>query len=99
MNRRIVHKFPLLGTETEVISMPKSAKILSLQTQRSSPCIWALVDPDEEIDTCRSFITIGTGITLPEETDTKRLDFIGTFQLRDGIFVGHVFEVVDKQAI
>jgi hypothetical protein len=93
-----VWKFPLLS-ESKILrnekqdaiqvmlDMPEGAKILSLQVQNDMPCIWALVDPSAE-NVKRTFVIIGTGITLPK----GEFDFVGTFQLEKLGLVFHVFE-------
>ena len=73
------------------LSMPKDADILSVQVQGEQPCIWALVEPGAAIEH-RHFRLVGTGHPISENIDT--LEFIGTFQLRGGILVFHLFEVV-----
>jgi hypothetical protein len=65
--------------------MPAGGKILSLQVQDNSVCIWALVEPKNEME-IRIFETFPTG----QDMDTTGMQYIGTFQL--GSYVGHVFE-------
>lgn len=68
--------------------IPKAAKFLSVQTQDNLPMMWFLVDPTKEAET-RHFVILPTG---GGSTDTSKLEFLGTFQLDGGAFVGHVFE-------
>ena len=42
-----------------------------------------------ELVTFRTFYTFATGQPLPEEFD--QLHYVGTYQLHDGSFVGHVY--------
>ncbi|MBU0846654.1 hypothetical protein KKH23_05640 [Patescibacteria group bacterium] len=67
------------------IGMPVDAEILCLQIQHGEPRIWALVDPDAEIEE-REFVLYGTGHPI-ERTGS----YVGTYQT--GSFVFHVFEV------
>lgn len=82
-----IWKFPLtLGVD--VLDMPKSAKVLTVQTQGETPCLWALVDTNAPTER-RSFRTFGTGHKIP---DNEKLDYICTYQLDGGQFIFHVFE-------
>ncbi len=72
------------------LSLPRGAKILTVQEQYNNPQIWALVDPNNRTE-IRKFRLAGTGHLIQENTDS--LDYIGTFQLADGQFIGHVFEI------
>lgn len=82
-----VFKYPLTPYTT-VIEMPMGAKILTVQTQRGAPCIWALVNDDYPSEE-RRFIVYGTGHPLCENMQ----EYIGTFQLDNGDLVFHVFEI------
>lgn len=73
-----------------VIKMPEGARVLSVQVQCGSPCMWALVD-DQRPMVDRRFLVVGTGhqIARPEAWE-----FVGTFQMMDGLMVWHLFEEV-----
>lgn len=84
-----IWKFPLKILDEQVIQMPKNARILSLQLQNTSPCIWAFVTPENELED-RFIKMFGTGHVI--KGDTENLLFIGTFQLPRLVF--HVFEEI-----
>lgn len=88
MNQTI-HKFPLPVEGEFSIEMPKFAHILCVQTQRGTPCIWATVDTSQPMET-RIFRIFGTGHPLDENHNSSH--YIGTFQLAERYFVGHLFE-------
>lgn len=71
------------------ILMPKGAHILTVQVQRDTPCIWAIVDPAQPIEP-RTFRILGTGHEM--DMDIPHSHYIGTFQLFDGSYIGHMFE-------
>lgn len=71
------------------ITMPKGAKVLSVQNQYQTPCIWALCNPDAP-KVQRRFLAVNTGDNLPNIMD---ITFLGTVQLHGGDTVVHVFEV------
>lgn len=70
------------------LSLPTNAEILAVQIQYDLPCIWAVVEIKDEVET-RWFKVIGTGHKHKEIEADK---YIGTFQLLNGAFVGHLFE-------
>lgn len=75
------------------LDLPRGAKILKVDTQFDLPQLWALVDPDESIMEMRKFRFAGTGHPIVEELE--KLEFIDTFQMRDGNLIFHVFEVFE----
>lgn len=85
-----IFKYKLEVGDKMHIDMPSGAEVLAVQVQYDTVCIWALVDPDRPTQT-RTFRVFGTGHEMPQ---SEALNYIGTFQLLDGQFVGHVFEVV-----
>lgn len=99
MKHQVVHKFPLEVTDLQRINLPLGAKILALQVQYGQPCLWALVDPEENCDDeyARTFATVGTGNEFADISDAADLQYIGTYQLQNGAFVYHVFEVVQGE--
>lgn len=82
-----IWKFPIPVTDYFTTTMPKGAKFLALQVQRSEPCAWFLVNPDNEPEG-RRFFVVGTGHNVPAEAG----EYLGTFQMAGGSFVGHLFE-------
>ena len=84
---RTIWKYKIPVTDEFTISMPQDAKILAVQVQYETPVIWAVVDtdkPDEDV----KFKLYGTGQPDINTVDTM---YVGTFQLFDGGFVGHLF--------
>lgn len=67
--------------------MPCGATILSVQTHKGHPKLWALVDTDAPSET-RFFCVVGTGHLV----DFKGA-YIGTFQFDFLKLVFHLFEV------
>lgn len=85
----VIYKFPLIVTDVQEHVVPGLVGvqgILSVQVQRGVPCVWMVVNEDLSARTVR-FRIIGTGHAMVE----NRGAFLGTFQLEDGHFVGHVF--------
>lgn len=85
-----IWKFPILNIESSVIRMPEGAEILTIQVQDKKPCIWALVNPENEKES-RIFEIYGTGHDINCDSEIKR-KYINTFQLSGGMYVFHVFE-------
>jgi len=86
-----VYKYPVPCKDNFSLMLPKDAKILTVQNQREEPQLWALVDPDAPLEE-RKFRLAGTGHPVTQEN----LDYIGTFQLRGGDYIGHLFEIVES---
>lgn len=84
-----IYKYPLdMQGAAQIINMHAGAELLAVQVQRDVPCIWALVNPDNQMMQ-REFLIVGTGHDLPERYGGH----VGTFQLDGGNFVFHVFEL------
>lgn len=80
------------ATALQCVEMPKGAKILSLQTQNNIPCIWALVNPDKNVEEEeRIFVTHGTGDII-STNNLMQMQYIATYQIDEGEYVFHVFE-------
>jgi hypothetical protein len=71
-----------------VLDMPDGASVLSVQEQRGSLVMWALVDTDKPMEK-RRFAIYGTGHAVPIYIGV----YHGTVQLAQGHLVVHVWEV------
>jgi hypothetical protein len=70
----------------QTIHSHKDAEFLDVQAQYGEAVLWALVDPSQP--SCIYTIKIyGTGHMVYE----NHLKHLGTFQLMEGQFIGHVF--------
>ena len=84
-----IYKYSILPLKT-TLSIPAGAKILSMQLQNALPVIWVEANIDVSIpNEDRYFKVLGTGF----EVDENCKAFIGTFQMLDGTFVGHLYEL------
>lgn len=89
---KTIWKFKLNEGDRQVISMPKNAQILSIQSQYGEPCMWVLVDVKDDVELeDRIFETFGTGHEIHYDMGIDRTH-IGTYQVAGGSFIGHVFE-------
>ena len=86
---KTIYKYPLPMTEDPTIEMPRGSRVLTVQVQGSTPCIWAIVDPNQPLE-IRRFRVFGTGHPIDENINS--ITYIGTFQLLGGGFIGHLFE-------
>jgi hypothetical protein len=83
-----IWKFPIEIGGLVTITMPRRAEVLSVGVEKPDQVvIWAMVDPAAE-RTTRTFHVRGTGHDLTGGEGR----FIGTFQLPEHAFVGHLFE-------
>lgn len=85
---KTIWKFPIVVADSVQISMPQGARVLSVQEQNRTPCIWALVDPEAPKQT-RRFRILGTGHDFPE---ADAYEYHDTFQMHGGALVFHLFE-------
>ena len=88
---KTIHKYRLQITASQPVLIPKGAHILTIQAQDDIPCLWALVDPDQATE-MRILEMYGTGDPIHESG--KPREYIGTFQIKGGESVFHVFEYV-----
>jgi DNA-directed RNA polymerase subunit RPC12/RpoP len=86
-SERKIFKYPLPIDDEIEISMPEDSEILTVQTQKGTPCIWAIVDTDAPLTTRRLCLR-GTGHAF-KGNEGK---YIGTFQLDNGALIFHLFE-------
>lgn len=83
-----IYKYEFVVVDEFSIEMPKDAKILTVQIQQETSCIWALVNIDN-VQQKRYFEIKGTGWEIK---DVEKLNYIGTFQQASGLFIWHLFE-------
>jgi len=76
----IVYKYEV----KPIMLLPKGAEILTMQMQHGVPTLWALVDPENELED-RLIDIVGTGWDVKENTK-----YVCTYM--DGPFVWHAFE-------
>lgn len=84
-----IWKWPLKVTDLQSLPIPSGSELLTVQTQNDMPQLWALVDEMATI-VHRNFATYGTGTPIPEGDHG---DYVGTYQIRGGALVFHVFEL------
>lgn len=87
--KRTIWKFPFDVDDRVGIDMPKGAKLLAVQLQGDTPCLWAEVDPGAKKES-RLFAVFGTGNQMPREMGYSDV-YVGTFQ--EGPFVWHLYEL------
>lgn len=85
---KAIWKYEMHILEEFTIEMPVGAEVLSVQVQDGLPYIWALVEPENE-RASRMFSLRGTGHPAGDLCGVK---FIGTFQMRGGMLVFHLFD-------
>lgn len=83
-----VHKQPLKVADVQTVTMPARARILTVQVQGGTPCIWYLCNPDRPPED-RTIRIAGTGHPIEEMIAA----YISTFQLDGGALVFHAFEL------
>ncbi len=82
-----IYKYELSHVLSQIIKMPSVHQILCVQIQREKPCLWVKVDLDSERQDVQINI-YGTG-HIHEKIHGQ---YIGTFQMDEGVCIFHVFE-------
>jgi len=83
---KVIYKYSI---RTPQVTIQKNAQIVKVGLDyNDEPCIWAIVDPNEENEK-RNFIIVGTGESW--SNDLGDFKYIGTYF--DGGYVWHVLEV------
>jgi hypothetical protein len=91
--KKTIWKFQFEVADIFVIEMPKDAEILTIQSQNGNPCMWALVNPEEEKEE-RHFEMYGTGHDIYYDMGVDR-QYIGSFQMLSGDLIFHIFERIN----
>jgi hypothetical protein len=85
---KTVYKYQIPSADEFSLYLPQGAQCLSIQVQKDTPCLWALVDPEQPTE-ARRFRIAGTGHPI---ANSNALSFLGTFQVFGGDLVFHLFE-------
>lgn len=85
-----IFKYELKLEDSQTVALPLGARVLTVKEQKGVPCIWCMVNPDETRILECEFRIVCTGQEI-SETESDRLNYIGTFFLASGSFVGHLF--------
>lgn len=88
---KTIWKFPFSIEEFIGLRMPANATLLHVDVQNGTPCLWAVVNPDEPM-VLRNLRVIATGQAFAVDYDDEH---VATFQ--SGQFVWHVFDEGDQR--
>ena len=83
---KAIWKYELQIVARQAIDMPPGARVLHVDNQRGSLCLWAFVTPGPETER-RIFHVIGTGHPIE---DTEGIKHVGSVVIDP--FVWHAFE-------
>ncbi len=91
MSSRAIYKYPLAPTDSQILCLPKGAKILSIITQNEAVCLYAEVNTAavSGADDRYEIRIYGTGHQLRDDLDD--FNFLGTVSLHGGLLVFHIF--------
>lgn len=96
---KTIYKYALITTDKQVIKVPClmneewelvlfKDQILKVGVQNEQLFMWCLVD-DNQLKSDRDIYIYGTG--HPVNKDFLKNNYVGTYQLMNGNFVGHIF--------
>lgn len=85
---RTVWKYPVpMQRESHVLALPNGHRVLHVDSQYGTQCLWIEVDESETLKVSRRFIWTGTGWNIPE----GYTNHIGTVLVDGGAFVWHLW--------
>lgn len=88
---RKIYKYKLKITGEQILILPKESIILTIQCIGDIPYVWAQIDTIINETEERYILIFATGETLPD----IEMEYIGTYQIFNGIEVHHIFEVLE----
>ena len=86
-----VWKYKIPMKDSFSIEMPDNHSTLTVQLQNNEPYIWVLVETSDTLIKAE-FRLAGTGHAI-EYPENDGLNYIGSFQMENGRFIFHLFEV------
>jgi hypothetical protein len=89
-----IWKASLQVQDMQVVDMPRGAQILYVREQGGVPCVWFWCDTKQPKEP-RLIATIGTGHDAPIPGEGR---YLGSYFVRDGQYVFHVFEPIKPTA-
>lgn len=82
-----IHKFAVAASGVTELKVHNYYTILCIQTQGNAAFIWI------EVDTTRPKVDLSLWTYMTGEKQTVCGEYLGTFQLDNGSYVGHVYKV------
>lgn len=83
-----IWKYELKVVDQQSIKMPVGAEMLTVKVQNNVPCLYCMVDIDNERE-FRGIRTFGTG---HNSIENEIMSYVGTYQLPEHGLVFHVFD-------
>ena len=74
--------------DEQIVELPEGAEALTVQIQDGQPCLWYLVNPVQPL---RKYLVRMAGTGHPIERNYSKNEYVGTFQMKDGQLIFHVF--------
>jgi hypothetical protein len=85
-----VLKYPVKIADTFQLFMVPGSRVVHVDVQNGVPVMWAIVPTGDASQELRTFHVRGTGHGIEDG-----LRYLGSLQLHDGAFVGHLFEPIE----
>lgn len=76
------------------LNLPEGYEVLSVMDQHNKSQMWIKVNDKDTNTKPVRFVTYGTGHDIDEELNLK---FVGTFPVVNGMFIFHLFEVLEEK--
>ena len=88
---KTVYKYHLDITDYQKVTLPYGAKILCIKTQYDEPCLWALIDKEQQATEEVLIRCAGTGHPIAEADEN--LEYIDSILICRDTLVFHFFKV------
>ncbi len=88
MANRSIYRYKIDIANTQTLTLPKGAEILSVINHFGDVCIYAIVDTETTEREEYALQCYSTGYTIRHDDSYK---FLGTVVMLDGNFIYHVF--------
>jgi len=82
-----IWKYEIKPTDTQKVNLPVGSRIIAIQEQKGTVCLWAEVDDRTENTESVTIEIYGTGHPIPP----GNREYIGTFQMFGGDLVFHAY--------
>lgn len=85
-----IHRYPMFIFGSQTLMLPRDAKIIHVDHQLDSICIWAIIDTEETRMEPRIIEVYGTGQVISSELG--HIQHLGTVIMQRLGLIWHVFE-------
>jgi hypothetical protein len=86
---KTIYKYTLKSVESNIVNLPLSTQVLSIESQGDTIVFYGLIDTEEKETVSYNFKVFGTGHEIGIDVNTYK--FLGTVKIYSGTLMFHVF--------